>query len=535
LGANSSTIPVDGRSTVHRPGCDDERMSATARRLGLPLAGLLAFLSAGSVLVLEIAAGRLLAPYVGVSLTTYTGIIGVILAGIALGAWVGGRAADLYGPLPLLGPTFILGGIGAMASIPIVDAVGAAGMGEGIGAIVLLSAIGFALPATTLSAIAPMVVRATIVDIATSGSLVGRLSAAGTLGAISGTFVTGFFLLGTFPTRTIILATGVLLVLVGLGLVWWSRPRGVASADDGPGPGITLAAVLVGLAVVGGAVAVVPNPCERESAYYCIRVVEGGSRESGRTLMLDQLRHAYVDLDDPNYLEFAYIRWFDLAVRPVADRTGGDFDGLHLGGGGFTFPRHLAAAYPHSHHTILELDPIVHATAVEELGLEPSPSLDIVLGDARPSVERLPADAYDVVMGDAFGSLSVPWHLTTDEFLGELDRVLRPGGRYVMNLIDGPDLGFVRAETKTVASRFESVAVMARPGAFDGIDGGPGGGGNVVIVASHEPIDTDSLAAAAEASALRVRIVTGDDLAGFIGNAPFLRDDYAPVDQLIGR
>ena len=138
-------------------------------------------------------------------------------------------------------------------------------------------------------------------------------------------------------------------------------------------------------------------------------------------------------------------------------------------------------------------------------------------------------------MGDAFGSLSVPWHLTTDEFRGELDRVLRPGGRYVMNLIDGTDLGFVRAETKTVASRFESVAVMARPGAFDGIDGGPGGGGNVVIVASHEPIDTDSLAAAAEASALRVRIVTGDDLAGFIGNAPFLSDDYAPVDQLIGR
>jgi spermidine synthase len=511
-------------------------MSATAQRLSLPFASVLAFLSAGSVLVLEIAAGRLLAPYVGVSLTTYTGIIGVILAGIALGAWVGGRAADLYGPLPLLGPTFILGGIGAMASIPIVDAVGGAGMGEGIGAIVLLSAIGFVLPATTLSAIAPMVVRATIVDVATSGSLVGRLSAAGTLGAISGTFLTGFYLLGTFPTRTIILATGALLVAVGLGLVWWARPRGgVATPEDGPSPGITLGAVLVGLAVVGGAIAAVPNPCERESAYYCIRVVEGGSRDSGRTLMLDQLRHAFVDLDDPNYLEFAYIRWFDLAVRPVAERTVGDFEGLHLGGGGFTFPRHLAAAYPQSHHTILELDPIVHRTAVEELGLEPSPSLDIVLGDARPSVERLPDDAFDVVLGDAFGSLSVPWHLTTDEFLGELDRVLRPGGRYVMNLIDGPALGFVRAETKTVASRFESVAVMARPGAFDGIDGGPGGGGNVVIVASHEPIETDALAAAAVSSALRVRIVAGDELEGFIGDAPFLSDDYAPVDQLIGR
>lgn len=511
-------------------------MSPSGRRLTLPFAGLLAFLSAGSVLVLEIAAGRLLAPYVGVSLTTYTGIIGVILAGIAIGAWVGGRAADLYGPLPLLGPTFILGGLGAMAAVPIVDALGAAGLGEGIGAIVLLSAIGFALPATTLSAIAPMVVRATIVDVATSGTLVGRLSAAGTLGAISGTFLTGFYLLGTFPTRAIIVATGALLVLIGLALVWWARPRGDAAApDDGAGPGITLVLVLIGLVVVGGAIVVTPNPCERESAYYCIRVAEGGSRSSGRTLMLDQLRHAYVDLDDPNYLEFAYIRWFDLAVRPVAERTAGDFDALHLGGGGFTFPRHLAATYPASHHTILELDPIVHQTAVEELGLDPSPSLSIVLGDARPSVEKLPDHAFDVVMGDAFGSLSVPWHLTTDEFLGELDRVLRPGGRYVMNLIDGPELNFVRAETKTLTSRFKNVAVMARPGAFDGIDGGSGGGGNVVIIASHEPIDTEALAAAAESSGNRVRIVAGDEIPGFIGDAPFLSDDFAPVDQLIGR
>ena len=127
-------------------------MPSAERRLGLPLASLLAFLSAGCVLVLEIAAGRLMAPYVGVSLTTYTGIIGVILAGIAIGAWVGGRAADLYGPVGLLGPTFILGGLGAMASVPLVDALGTADLGSGVGAIVLLASIGFGLPATTLSA-----------------------------------------------------------------------------------------------------------------------------------------------------------------------------------------------------------------------------------------------------------------------------------------------------------------------------------------------------------------------------------------------
>jgi len=97
------------------------------RGLSWPIAAVLTFLAAASVLVLEIAAGRLLAPYVGVSLTTYTGIIGAILAGIALGAWLGGLAADAFGPRTLLGPTFVLGGLAAIAAVPIVGAVGGVG------------------------------------------------------------------------------------------------------------------------------------------------------------------------------------------------------------------------------------------------------------------------------------------------------------------------------------------------------------------------------------------------------------------------
>ncbi|MGH2476999.1 MAG: fused MFS/spermidine synthase, partial [Candidatus Limnocylindrales bacterium] len=152
-------------------------------RLAWPVAVSLTFVAAACVLVLEIAAGRLLAPYVGVSLTTYTGIIGAILAGIALGAWLGGRAADAFGPVRLLGPTFTLGGFAAIAAIPIVDLLGAAELGDGFVAIVTLATAAFVAPAAILSAVAPMLVRATLTDVATSGSLVGRLSAIGTAGA----------------------------------------------------------------------------------------------------------------------------------------------------------------------------------------------------------------------------------------------------------------------------------------------------------------------------------------------------------------
>ena len=194
------------------------------RRLSPTLAAILTFIAAASVLVLEIAAGRLLAPYVGVSLQTYTGIIGAILAGIALGAWLGGRAADAVGPITLLGPAFILGGLSAMLSVPVVGFLGDIGLGEGFVAIVMLATMGFVVPAAVLSSIAPMLVRGTLVDVASSGTIVGRLSAIGTVGAITGTFLTGFVLLGLVPTRLLIVSVGLGLVVIGAALTGVAPP-----------------------------------------------------------------------------------------------------------------------------------------------------------------------------------------------------------------------------------------------------------------------------------------------------------------------
>ncbi len=484
---------------------------------------MLTFLAAACVLVLEIAAGRLLAPYVGVSLTTYTGIIGAILAGIALGAWVGGRAADTFGPERLLGPSFVLGGVAAIAAVPIVGALGAADLGDGFIAIVTLAIVGFVAPAAILSAVAPMLVRATLTDLATSGTIVGRLSAIGTVGAITGTFLTGFVLLGLVPTRLLIVTVGGLLVLVGLTLSVALRGGG------GPRTGVlALAAVVMGGLALAG-----PSPCDTESAYYCIAVEEDPSNPDGRVLVLDRLTHAYVDLGDPANLEFGYVRRFADVVGPYLDGLDGPIEVLHVGGGGFTFPRYLDATRPGIRSTVLELDPKVLAVAREELGFAPSESIDVIVGDARLSIERLPDDSADLVVGDAFGGLAVPWHLTTAEFLQQVERVLRPDGMYVMNLIDYPPLGFVRAEAVTVDRAFEHVAVISGRATLDAE-----GGGNVVLVASEQPLDVAAVTARIEAwgeGGSTGIIADRGELAAFIGDAPFLTDDYAPVDQLLGR
>jgi spermidine synthase len=150
-----------------------------------------------------------------------------------------------------------------------------------------------------------------------------------------------------------------------------------------------------------------------------------------------------------------------------------------------------------------------------------------VTGDARTSVAELPSDAYDLVVGDAFGSVSVPWHLTTTEFVGEVERVLRLDGVYVMNVIDRGPLDLLRAEVATVQETFPHVAVLHRPGVL------AGSGGNFVVVASRVELPVEELRARAAEQADPAVVLSGDELQDLVGDVAVLTDDFAPVDQLL--
>ena len=469
-------------------------------------ASALVFTTSAAVLVIEILAGRLLAPYVGVSLETYTGIIGTVLAGIAIGSAAGGRLADRVDPRRLLGPTIVAGGALALAAVPVVTVLGPTVAGGGPPAIVLLALTAFVLPTAVLSAVSPMVAKLRLASTAETGSVVGGLSAAGTAGALVGTFATGFVLVAALPTRPIVFGLGI--ALVALGAALWVR-----LGAGRPGPAVALAVL-----VVAGLASSSTSPCQRETAYYCATVEVDPARPTGRVLVLDDLRHSYVDLEDPTHLEFRYAKLFGETVDAVFGR--GRLDALHIGGGGFTFPRWLAATRPGTTSTVVELDPEILRLAEDELALEQGPDLLVRTGDARTNIAEEPTGAYDLVVGDAFGGLSVPWHLTTTEFVAEVARMLRPDGVYVVNVIDGGPRDLVRAELATLAEHLDNLALVVPPsGTF----------GNHVLVGSDAPIELDRIDPADGIS------VTGEELVAFIGDAQVLRDDYAPVDQLITR
>ncbi len=469
--------------------------------------------TSAAILVLEILAGRLLAPYVGVSLDTYTGIIGTVLAGIAIGAWVGGIAADRTDPRALIPVLLVLGGALAIATIPTVRALGSAGASTGLGGILVITALGFLPSATVLSAVPPAVVKLQLRTLDTTGATVGRLSAYGTVGAIVATFLTGFVLVAVAAVTTLIVGVGVLLVASGLGL-WVLGPRPSRAATAGS---VGAMSAFAGVALVGATL--LGSPCDTQTDYYCVTIVDDDDRAGGRTLVLDDLRHSYVVADDPTHLEFWYTRRFADAVdlfdlsRPI--------DVVHVGGGAMTVPTWVQTMRPDSRQVVFEIDDELIELAVGEFDrtVGPGTGLDVVAGDARLSLADRPDDSADLVVGDAFGSRAVPWHLATAEFVADIDRVLRPGGIYVLNVIDGPAQNFLAAQARTIGETFEHVAVVLGPSAADGRLG------NSVVVASGEPfehLDADG-----------GRIV--DDLDGFVDGAPVLTDDFAPVDQLLAR
>jgi spermidine synthase len=482
------------------------------------LAALVVFVCSGAVLMLEIVAGRVLAPYVGVSLNTYTAIIGTVLAAIALGAWGGGKVADRVDPRRMLGPLMMIAGVTTLLTVPIVRAVGPTGPTAGsVGSVVVIAVAGFFLPAVVLSAVHPMVAKLQLRDLGQTGGVVGWLSGVGTFGALVGTFVTGFLLVATVPTRTLIYCIGGFLVVAGAALWWWLARCGIR----------TILGVLLLAGIEGIATASTREPCDRESAYFCIRVEKSPFQKAGRTLWLDNGEHSYVDLDDPTHLEFDYVRSFANVVG-VAYPEQQVIDVVHVGGGGFTFPRYLDATRPGSRNTVYELDRAVFDTARQELGLRPSRNLKVRIGDGRLLIRRRASNSVDVVVGDAFNSLSVPWHLTTREFIADIDRVLRPEGVYVMNIIDEPPFRFARAELATLQDRFGYVALIADSAELTGTFGG-----NLVLVASHRALDHRTLVEASKEQFENV--ARGRALRRFVARAQALTDDFAPVDQWLAR
>lgn len=480
------------------------------------------FLSSAILLVLEVVAGRLIAPYVGMSLYTWTAIIGVILAGLSLGNWIGGVWADRGAGERETGHTLLAGALSCPLLLIVLHFVGVPIQNSGVnllGASFLFVLALFFLPAVLLGVVTPLLTTLALRLDTRQGHVVGRMHALAALGSILGTFLTGYVLVQWLGTRAIVLGCGVLLFLLALPFLR-ATPR-------------MLAATLLLAGALGGGVWATrahANPCMAESSYFCIRVVDKpGLTAQGRVraLVLDHLVHGMNHDEQPALLVSPYVHLM-AEMMQVTHGGRGPLNSFFAGGGAYTLPRGVAALFPGSRVRVAEIDEAVTTAAAEKMFLDTAP-LSIVHQDARWALQHEPPASLDVVAADAFHDIAIPYHLTTREFNRLVKSRLKPDGLYVLNVLDVfPNPLLAKSMLRTLREDFRQVSVW--------LDRVPREAARMtfVIAASdaHEwPRDLWSKQAPTRRW---VRVDEPLSAAGTpLASLPVLTDDQVPVERLV--
>ena len=526
-------------------------------------ANIVVFIASFCTLVIELVAGRIMAPYVGVSLYTWTSIIGVVLAGISIGAYLGGRIADRYPRSSTLGWLLFLSGLGAFSISPLTNLIGGAQFQTSLMTrILLITTIIFFVPSCLLGMISPVVVKLTLNNLEKTGNVVGKIYAFSTLGSILGTFATGFYLISWMGTRYILLTMGIILILSALIFGGFFRSKKTLALF------FLFLFLFALLPLVGLHVYATTNPEEfsfptspiesikrmvgfafkppleeetyffKESDYYTLKLkksIKGNDGNPLESLVLDHLVHSYTDLKDPLYIEYEYIRMYEEMVRWQAKKRK-SLKALFLGGGGYTFPRFIEAKYPEAEIHVVEIDPEITRVAKKYLGVTENTRIRSFNEDGRWFVMNCEEKGtYDFIFGDAFNDLSIPYHLTTKEFAVQLKNLLKPDGLLLANVIDSFKKGaFMPSYIRTLEEVFGkgNVHLMTLISDYDKI-----GISTCVVVASPKKLDMEEFVRVVKGKGgeMTSHVMPQERLQEFLKErySVILTDDYVPVDNLI--
>jgi spermidine synthase len=526
--------------------------------------GVAVFIAGGVLLGLEIASSRVLAPFFGNSLYVWGSLIGIVLAGLSLGYWLGGIVADRY-PTPRL----LVGLLGTAAllvlAIPFVDGwtldrVVAWDPGPRLNPVIATILL-FGLPSLVLGSVSPVAVRLKARSIEELGRTAGRLFAISTAGSIAGTFLTSFWLIPELGTDQVLASAAIALMLAAAAVALVER-LAIAFA---------LALVLAG-ASVGAVVSLAPDKggtvaasqlrnwspvyrqrsledrsggiaesqtgykivATKDSQYHRIAVVDD---DTSRYLRFDSSFQSGMFLNDPYRTRFIYSDYLQLpfAYRAQTKRM------LYIGLGGGSAPKRTWRDFPGVRIDIVELDPEVVDMAYKYFELPRDPRLAVEVEDGRRYVSGHEGP-WDVIVIDAFYSDAIPFHLATQEFLELARSRLTTGGLVVTNIIGavkGPDSRLFRSMLRTYRTVFPTVAIhpVVESGGND-LESVR----NIILVAGEgaapskqflldrwREVRRRSPGAPDLVTAIKGRV----DAPVPTQDVPVLTDDYAPTDALL--
>ncbi|HET7765885.1 MAG TPA: fused MFS/spermidine synthase [Burkholderiales bacterium] len=487
-------------------------MSARGHRLGLLLS---VALSGMAVLVIEITAIRMLAPYFGNSIFTISSVVGIILAALGLGYYLGGSLADRKPSAAWFFSLIVVAGFSVLL-LQFLNAVLLPGLAYRLSLIdgpLIVSSLMFFLPAMFLGMLSPFAI--TLLHAREAGKGVGNASGLvffwSTLGSIAGSLATGFLLIPHWGIGSIVAGTGSGLVLLGgAGLL---ATRGLPKILPAS---LALLGLVSGAALKGGGV-VRSDVFTADGLYEKIVIRDIPYRNrTARILMQDLSVSGGLYLDDGT-MAFDYTRYFDLYRLFTPELK----TALAIGGGAYTVPRSILHDSPRAIVDVAEIDPSLHALALRYFDLPDDARLRNHVIDGRRFLHDTP-ERYDLIFSDAYRSfISAPPQFATLEFFRLARSRLKEDGVLIANFYGSlaPDTrATICSVLRTMRAAFPQVYVIATVSpATEELQ-------NFIFV-GHNASNPERRADLGRAAALEWR--ASDAL---LDAYPVLTDDFAPVE-----
>ncbi|MFO0980366.1 MAG: fused MFS/spermidine synthase [Planctomycetota bacterium] len=452
--------------TAQVPGGQHHQPSPPRGRIPAAMALAVAFLSGAAVMVVELGAARLVAPFFGQSLYVWTNVIATVLAALAAGNFVGGRAADAWPRASVLAGLLFSAAILCVIPPAVVPRIAHAllppslelevafpflSMGSLVTAVAAFAPVVF-----VLGAVLPFLIKLTAVSADRLGSLSGSLYGGSTFGSIAGTFLASYGLIAWFGVRAAFWCAAAMLfacaILAAAASRGWQKRAALAITtllvcvlaqllcDEPPDASIKLA---------------------RDSSYQFVRVRSVPEQHAVKLELNEGLDSFQSLLIEGEVLTGGqYYDYFSLA--PLFGCRTRSFDVLILGLAGGTIARQLLSIWGERLALQIdgvEIDPAVVAAGYEFLQMPRDPRLVVHSGIDARSFLQLTRKQYDLIVVDAYAQQAyIPFHLSTIEFFAQVREHLTAGGVVAINVgAYSRNDAVLTAITNTVARVFGKV------------------------------------------------------------------------------
>lgn len=415
------------------------------------------FITGAAILIIEVTAIRILAPYFGNTLFTISSIIGIVLGGLGLGYYLGGVFADKYPKFSVFFFLIFIAGIFSLliqvfskTALPTLGTTLDMKIGPPIASLIL-----FFIPSLILGMISPFAIKLKTLELKEIGKVTGKVFFWSTLGSIIGSFLAGFFLIPHFGISKIIISTALMLIIIGVSGGWFFKDEKYENYFKRPELFLFTIIVLLFSFIT----LFLPKDesiiLQKDGLYNQIIVEDIEIRnEKVRVLRLDGTLQgaAFLESDE---LPFEYTKYYVIyeIVNPQAEKA------LFLGGDAYSTPRKLLLDQNNVKRIdVVEIAPELYQIAKKYFRFQEDPRLFNHVTDGRRFLQETNQN-YNMIFADVYYIYFIPTHFTTQEFFSLAKSKLSEDGLFLMNiggtLNKGAD-SFILSEMKTFRSVFEN-------------------------------------------------------------------------------